>query len=76
MAYHIYEDLNGTSAVKIHHDSCERYIRHLKRKSKTTQWYKTDTLDDAKIMAESISKKYKYGWKEGDCCKHHTIAEE
>ena len=66
MSYCIFEDIEGTTEVKIHLKSCTYYINHVS--TETTKWHEVDDYKAAEILAEQISKKYNKGWKRAECC--------
>jgi hypothetical protein len=70
MGYRISEDLVGASEVKIHKEGCGFVHRKGSEEgTETTKWHGPyEDYDEAKSTAESVSNKYKKGWRNAECC--------
>ncbi len=66
MKYMVYEDLLGATEIKIHEKDCGQVKRG--GATDTTKWHGPFDYEEAKSLAESVSLKYKKGWKNAGCC--------
>lgn len=66
MEYRVYEDLVGATEIKIHEEDCSFVNKD--DDADTTKWHGPFDFDEAKSVAESLSLKYKKGWKNAGCC--------
>lgn len=65
MSYCVFEDLKGTTEVKIHLQSCGFFTGS---STTTTRWYMAKDLDTAIRIARDISRQYEKGWRKAQCC--------
>ena len=72
--YAVFEDLDGGEPPKIHKTSCGFYQRWLRNKTKTTTWYETYTIQEARAISKRIDPDKEP--IEASCCASKSPREE